>query len=492
MRQPGGMARWMRAVLVLLACAVAGVGSGRALVAVRASAGPPELAHGTTNGLVELAGVGPGNPTVLDVSGCAGSVACGYVAAKAALGQADLRGLIATRDLSQCDDGGACAATLDQALQDVRGYAGALAAYGLGHLPEVTPGADGPLVRPPHGDLRDTEYARSLGSDLIVAQARAASPERPLLVLTAWPGTTVAAAYLSDPGIAGSVVVAMAGTQPGRDPWAAEVVRRGFRTILADQPGGPRTDPGIRGRIEHELPPGEFRDALLANPAIAAGDTVGDAAFALYLHRPYTWRAVEERDRGVLALTAFDVPEARNEWFATIANPALHGGRPLALQGPSPGPTPTQARRFRANIDFGPADAPVADGYERDAGEVYGDRGNGLSYGWDQSVAADMRARGRVEDVRYDTLAHFAKNGDRTWEIAVPPGSYEVRMALGDPAHTDQLNHMDVEGAIVQDGIADAWDVHSVIVDVSDGRLTLRPAPGSYNAKISFVKITQR
>lgn len=486
------MARsWVRAVLVLLVCAAAGVGSGRALVAVRASAGPGQIAHGTANGLVQLAGVGPGNPLLLDVGGCGASVACGYLAAKASLGQADLRGLVASRDLAQCDDGAACPPTLDQAVQDVTAYAGVLAAYGFQHLPPVTAGADQPLVRPPSGDLLETEFVTNPGSDLIVAEARRASARRPLLVLTAWPGTTVATAYLTDPRIADSVVVAMTGAEPGRHPWAAEVVRRAFRTIVADQPGGPRTEPDTPGRIGRELPPGEFRDALLATPAIAGGDTVGDAAFALYLHRPYIWRAVEERERGTLVLTAFDVPEARSEWFATVADPALHGGRPLAA-APTPEPEPTpEAEHFAANIDFAPADAPLADGYAGDAGEVYGDRVNGLTYGWDESVAADMRARGLTDDVRYDTLAHFAKNGNRTWEIAVPPGSYEVLLALGDPAHTDQLNHLDVEGAIVTDGLADNWDTHTVTVEVEDGRLTIQPAPGAYNPKIAFLKIIQ-
>ncbi len=460
------MARWVRGVLVLLACALAGVGSGRLLVAVRASAGPPELAHETANGLVQLAGIGPSNPIVLDVNGCAGSVACGYLAAKATRGQADLRGLIATGE---------------QAAGDVQAYADMLTRYGFTGIPVVAAGSPEPSTPSP-------------GSDLIVAEAKGASAEQPLLVLTAWPGTTVAAAYLTDPGIADSVVVAMSGAPADTEDATAEMVRGGFRTILADQPGGPHREAGARDRIERELPPGELRDALLGNQAISEGDIVGDAAFALYLHRPYTWRAVEERESGTLALTAFDLPEARNEWFATMSDSDLHGGRPLTPPPPppEPEPEPSTQERFRANIDFGPAGESVADGYERDSGAVFDERGNGLSYGWDASVEADMRARDLVEDVRYDTLAHFQKDADRAWEIAVPEGTYDVRMVLGDAQHTDQLNHLEVEGELVEDTLRDHWDIVDVTVEVSDGRLTIRPAADAANAKITYIKVSQR
>lgn len=444
-----------RLPVLLLASALAAVVLGVVLVAVRASAGPPVLTAQTINGLVDLAGVGPSNPVVLDVPSCATSTACTYLAAKASLGRTELRGIV----------------TAD-ALDASARHLALLRDYGLGDLPDATPS--------------------SAGVDLIVAEARRASPERPLLVIAATP-TMAAAAILDDPSIANSMIVALTGE--GEDDRALEVLRRGIRTVRADLPGGPVPDRGTWVRIERELPPGALRDVLVGSPAVAAGDVVGDAAFALYLHRPYTWRAVESRD-GVLRLTAFDLPEATSEWFRTLADPALHGGRPL---DPPPAPTAPPAPEeqdvspsFGASIDFGPAAAPAADGYEADGGAVFGDRGNGLAYGWDADVSADMRQRNRLDESRYDTFAHFSKNGDRTWEIAVPDGTYEVRLVLGDAEHTDQLNRLDVEGVIAEDAEQDNFDAATLTVDVTDGRITIRPAEGAANAKICLVKISQR
>jgi hypothetical protein len=143
-------------------------------------------------------------------------------------------------------------------------------------------------------------------------------------------------------------------------------------------------------------------------------------------------------------------------------------------------------------VNFGPAGADVPDGYVADTGQVFGDRGGGLRYGWDASVEGDMRERDRHEDQRYDTLAHLSKDGDRTWEIEVPAGTYDVRLAVGDPEHTDQVNRLDVEGVTLDDQVADNFDTRSATVEVADGRLTVRPAPGGSNAKICFVKLSQR
>jgi hypothetical protein len=441
--------RFVRPLLVLVVCAVAGLASGRAIVAAR-TAEPPPLASATTNGLVTLEGVGAANPLLLDLGPCRPSMACNYLAAKASLGQADLRGIVVP----------------DTDVEDTRRHLAALREYGLRHLPDATAAAD--------------------GAALIVAEAGRATPDRPLLVLSTWPATSVTDAHRIDPGVADRVVVVLTGRQD-----IPEDVSRRFRAVVADPPGPLPPLDGARGRVEREMPLGVLRDVLLASPAVAHGDVVGDAAFALYLYRPYTWRAVEPRDGG-LALTAFDVPEAGNEWFSTMTDPALHGDRgppPPPAPPPASEPEPSAAELFRVSIDFAPANAPLADGYERDAGEAYDDRGGGLEYGWDEGIEDDLRVRGVTGDVRYDTLAHFSKDGDRTWEIAVPDGTYDVRLALGDPSHTDQLNTLDVEGTVVGDAEQDNFDTAVVAVEVTDGRLTIRPGPGAHNAKICFVKV---
>ena len=485
---------WVRWTAVLVACALAGVVTGLVIAGARNS--PPvaaalQLEQEVTDGRVVFPGVDAGNPFLLDTSGCAGSPECTFVLAKTSLGRADLRGVVVSGDLSRCS-GPDCAAARDTALADVTRHLDMLRAYGFRDVPAATPGAQTPLARPDSGLVDDTAASATPGSDLVVAEARRASPQRPLLVSTTWPPTTVATAYLSDPAIAERVVVALHGTPEPTTSWATEIVTGHFRTVVAQLPPSPPA-PGAAAvaRTEAEIPPGPLRDTLLARPQLAAaGDLVGDAAFAMLLHRPATWRAVGEAGGGV-ALTSFDLAAAEQEWFATLADPGLHGGRTVAVAAPPP-PPPPPPPRFAVRVDFAPPGTEVPDGYILDDGTVFAEREGGLRYGWDADVSADMRRRGLVEDTRYDTFAHFSKAGDRTWEVEAPEGAYDVRLALGDPQHTDQVNALDVEGTIVTDGEQDHFDAPSVTVEVTDGRLTIRPAPGAANAKISFLQLTQR
>src|SRR5687767_8879114 len=48
---------------------------------------------------------------------------------------------------------------------------------------------------------------------------------------------------------------------------------------------------------------------------------------------------------------------------------------------------------FSALVNFQPAASPTPAGYVADAGLVYGDRGNGFSYGWDAVNTAGLRDR---------------------------------------------------------------------------------------------------
>ena len=88
---------------------------------------------------------------------------------------------------------------------------------------------------------------------------------------------------------------------------------------------------------------------------------------------------------------------------------------------------------FSAKINFQPASAAVPAGYLADSGAVYGDRGNGYTYGWDADCSAHTRDRdaSNSPDQRYDTLVHMQLYGTFTWEIAVPNGTYTVRVVAG-------------------------------------------------------------
>ncbi|MHC4500776.1 MAG: hypothetical protein ACYS21_16890 [Planctomycetota bacterium] len=143
------------------------------------------------------------------------------------------------------------------------------------------------------------------------------------------------------------------------------------------------------------------------------------------------------------------------------------------------------------NINFQPPGAEVPPDYLADVSELFGDRGNGWSYGWLASFN-ETRDRNNHPDQRYDTLNHLQKdNQAQVWEIAIANGPYEVFMVCGDPSNTDQINNFDVEGVIVPDPDGeDNFDEYTIDVEVNDGRLTIQPAAGADNCKICFIDIS--
>ena len=148
---------------------------------------------------------------------------------------------------------------------------------------------------------------------------------------------------------------------------------------------------------------------------------------------------------------------------------------------------------FQSNSE---GDRVVPDGYLPDYGEVFGDRGNGWSYGWNRNITADARDRNNAnsQDQRYDTLNHLQKaSPPAIWEIEIEKGVYNILMICGDPANSDQTNTMLVEGVLIVDpnGQTGNFDKYELTVEVTDGRLTITADAdaGASNSKISFVHI---
>jgi glucose/arabinose dehydrogenase len=155
--------------------------------------------------------------------------------------------------------------------------------------------------------------------------------------------------------------------------------------------------------------------------------------------------------------------------------------------------TATYTQGFAAKINFQPADAAVPAGYVADTGAVFGDRGGGLSFGWN-AVTNETRDRGVHSDQRYDTLNHLQKpsNANARWEIAVPNGNYEVRVVMGDAGHFDSVFRLAAEGREIVRGTpttGSRFVEATATVTVSDGRLTLTNAAGAVNNKINFVDL---
>jgi hypothetical protein len=88
----------------------------------------------------------------------------------------------------------------------------------------------------------------------------------------------------------------------------------------------------------------------------------------------------------------------------------------------------------------------------------------------------------------------MSTNPNARWEIAVPNGTYNVRVVAGDPSHIDSVFRTNVEGVLGLSGTptsSQRWFDNTVSVTVVDGRLTLTNASGAQNNKLSFVEITQ-
>jgi glucose/arabinose dehydrogenase len=207
-------------------------------------------------------------------------------------------------------------------------------------------------------------------------------------------------------------------------------------------------------------------------------------------------------DSGTITLTAGQRYDIRMEYYDNTGQATAR----LLWSGPStPKAVIPSARLYPASaaqairINFQPASAPVPAGFLADGGLVFGNRGNGYSYGWNLVNAAQARDRNSSlsQDQAYDTMTHLQKapNPNARWEIAVPNGSYTVRVVSGDAAYFDGIFRTAVEGVLTVNGsptTANRWVEGTSTVTVSDGRLTISSASGASNNKVCFVVITSR
>jgi hypothetical protein len=144
----------------------------------------------------------PGNPVILDNERWDNGMENEYIWLKASAGLLNLRGNIVTQDV-----GGAQKTTIAIQMKKCREDIRVARLAGLKNLKEPVAGAELRIVLPPASRLEDLVAIRSDGSDLIVAEALKATPEKPLIVVAGGPLTTVAQAYLTDPAIASRMIV---------------------------------------------------------------------------------------------------------------------------------------------------------------------------------------------------------------------------------------------------------------------------------------------
>jgi N-acetylneuraminic acid mutarotase len=154
---------------------------------------------------------------------------------------------------------------------------------------------------------------------------------------------------------------------------------------------------------------------------------------------------------------------------------------------------------FEAHISFQPANVPVPASYVADNGALYGDQGNGLTYGWSGGkLPAATRAQHAAKttrngpDARYDSFALLNPRGRASqWQIAVPNGDYTVHLVTGSPVVFPARYRVNVEGNLVLDGRAttkDQWVEATATVTVTDGTLTVTAPRGTID-RLDYIDI---
>jgi hypothetical protein len=154
--------------------------------------------------------------------------------------------------------------------------------------------------------------------------------------------------------------------------------------------------------------------------------------------------------------------------------------------------TPTTASFTRAWIDFGPVGTALnAGGFHADTGTAFSNHG-AFSYGWNVNSTDAAQDKNKNADPLFDGSIGF-KSGAK-WEIAVPNGTYQVMLAIGDAA-VATTNTLHVEGVAAAVGLkvaANKFVNKTVLATVRDGRLTI-DANGSagLSTRINYLKITK-
>lgn len=135
---------------------------------------------------------------------------------------------------------------------------------GMENLPSPQFGVFEHHEKPPSGRIEDTETIGSEGTNLIVEEARNASPENPLVVAVGGDVCTVADAYLTDPSIADSLVVywheqvedvnEQSGYNIQNSGWSAYVTLKRLATVLDHNRGGHSiTEEAVEERVPSPL-----------------------------------------------------------------------------------------------------------------------------------------------------------------------------------------------------------------------------------------------
>ncbi|MCH8528493.1 MAG: DUF2341 domain-containing protein [Kiritimatiellae bacterium] len=143
-------------------------------------------------------------------------------------------------------------------------------------------------------------------------------------------------------------------------------------------------------------------------------------------------------------------------------------------------------------INFQDDTLPPPPGWLADTGALYGERGNGETYGW---LETPGQARQRFHlDPPAPNFMHdgLIVMGNASWAIEVPNGLYRVRIVAGDPLFPDGQQSFSVNGAFVFNTATHEDHIYAdgfVTVPVWEGQLLIESNAYADSPKINFIEI---
>lgn len=156
---------------------------------------------------------------------------------------------------------------------------------------------------------------------------------------------------------------------------------------------------------------------------------------------------------------------------------------------------PRQLLAFAVDVNFQPWYTRREADVVTDIGFPF-DRNGAAGYGWNHWKAAEMVQRD-PRTAPETTLSNYVPFGvtggeEDVWEMGVANGRYEVKIVAGDPAAVDSYYAFNVEGKAALSG-RPSWRqrfvTSTVVVDVTDGRISVSGGEGAYNNKLNSIHI---
>lgn len=266
-----------------------------------------------------------------------------YVWAQVQCGAADLKGNIVSRDMWEHPNYlysmQKCIDDCEKALQTAR-------SAGWKNIPDPTQGADQALQKPKSDKIEDTQFVSSPGSRLIIQEAKAATKEKPLVVVSGGPLTTVAIALLENPSIAENMVVFNILTADygynGKDGWSAYIVAK--NAYYVEWGDGKFWEKNSVFQPEHfetlpDNPVSKFIQTFIRTN-LGAANQMGDGAPLVWMFDNHCWKNAvvkgavfnppavrylknENKDVLVIPRDETDLKKTRKEFLRVLSDPNL-------------------------------------------------------------------------------------------------------------------------------------------------------------------------